>query len=457
MTSSEAAVARLASAAAATRWDDAPPMVRDRVVDLVADVVAAAALGSNRTELRNLAATVAAGGACTVIGRADRYSAPTAALLNGAAVTADQYQDGHRRARGHPAAHVVPAVLALAEERDFTAAALLSAVLAGYETGVRVGCAMGGTPDGVHDIGTWGVVAAAVSTAHLLAAGDVPAVAAALESAASGILLTDTAPIFDGATGGVLLLGLAAQLGQSTGQGAAAGLQAQPGSLARHLGAHGGDHWDHAALTTGLGVAGWERWHVLDGYIKLHPTCAHLHGVNDAVQDLLASLPHGRLDASQVMSVEVRTFRAAAELADPAPVGELAARFSIPATVALALVHGRLDELTVTDATCRDPGTRALATRVRVVADPLLEQGYPAGRPAQVTVTLSDGRVLAAAATRPRGDADEVSRSVLHAKAARLLRHRFGSVGDELLETVLALGDGLRPTVLGAALRRAGE
>ena len=62
---------------------------------------------------------------------------------------------------------------------------VLSAVLAGYEAGVRVGRAMGGTPAGVHDIGTWGQVAVAAATARLLAPGDADAARRASATAAA--------------------------------------------------------------------------------------------------------------------------------------------------------------------------------------------------------------------------------------------------------------------------------
>ena len=47
-------LASLAAAVAHTSWPAAPAEVRDRVVDLVADCVAVAALGSTRAELRRL-------------------------------------------------------------------------------------------------------------------------------------------------------------------------------------------------------------------------------------------------------------------------------------------------------------------------------------------------------------------------------------------------------------------
>ncbi|WNV76180.1 MmgE/PrpD family protein [Geodermatophilus sp. DSM 44513] len=448
-----APVEGLAAAVSTTSWAACPGAVRDRVVDLVADCVAVTALGSRRPELSRVVAGYAAhtpDGPATVVGRSRGWPAATAAFLNGCAVAADQLQDGHRPARGHPAAHVVPAVLALGEEVDATGGEVLSAVLAGYEAGVRLGRAMGGTPPGVHDIGTWGQVAASAAAARLLAPGDAAAARRALELSAAAVLLTDAGTVFGGAPGGHAFLGASVQLGTTLGAAAVAGLAARPGALDRHLAAVAAQDWDPVHL----GVApdgGWDRHEVLAGYVKAHPTCAHLHGVNDAVADLLDDGVRG----ADVASVEVRTWAGAAGLDSPAE-DELSARFSIPTSVAVALVHGRLDETTMTSAVVTSPAVRDLAARVRVVHDATLDAGYPAGRPASVRLTLADGGTRTAAAARPRGDADRAfSRAELAAKAERLLVARFGTAGRSVLAAVHALADGGDARTVGAALRRA--
>lgn len=459
-------IARLARVAATTSWSAAPPPVRDRVVDLVADCVAVTALGSRRPELRPLVDALSAttpAGLATVVGSTRGWPAATAQFLNGCAVAADQLQDGHRAARGHPASHVVPAVLALAEEYDSAGAEVLSAVLAGYEVGVRVGQAMGGTPAGVHDIGTWGQVGAAAAVARLLAPGDAAAMGRAVELGACALLLSDAATVFAGRTGGHSFLGASIQLGASLGMAAVAGLEPEPGALDRHLAAVGARQWSSDQLCAGLGPdADWHTYEVLHGYVKAHPTCAHLHGVNDAVDDLLRSArtDGGGAGVDDVRAVEVRAFAAAAAL-DAVADQELAARFSVPTSVAVALVTGRLDETTMTQHIVASPAVRDLAARIRVVHDPALDAGYPAGRPARVRVVLTDGTELTGRADRPRGDADRAfTRAELRAKARRLLALRFPSPGDDdgayadgVLEAVDALAAGGTARQLGARLR----
>lgn len=442
----------LSHAAAGTSRAEAPEPVRRRVADLVTDAVAAIALGSARPELARLTDTLAArtpSGRATVIGSSRSWPAVTAAFLNGCAGAADQLQDGHRLARGHPAAHAVPAALALGEDADATGEDLLTAVLAGCEVGTRLGMAMGGTPPGVHDIGTWGQMTAAATAARLLAPGDADVMRRSIELAAAGVLLTDAHTVFTGHTGGHLFLGSSIQQGLTAALAALSGLSPAAGALDRHFAAVAAADWQPVDL--GIERGSWLRWEVRNGYVKRHPTCAHLHGVNDAVDDLVRQ----GVRANDIEHVEVRVFRQALAFAAPAS-GELAARFSIPTSVAVALVTGRLDETSMTEAIVGSSAVRDLADRVDVRADAQLDAGYPDGRPTRVTVHLGDGTEHTASCSRPGWDADRVPAPCeLRAKARRLLGARFGPSGEGVLEAVAGLGDGVRPRELGAALRRA--
>lgn len=439
----------LAEAAAAISWAAAPAEVRVRVVELVGDVLAVTAFGSARAELVELTNSLAATtpvGAATVVGSARGWPATTAAFLNGCAVAADQLQDGHRPARGHPASHTVPAALAVAEEHGSTVGEFLSAVLAGYEAGTRIGQAMGGTPDGVHDIGTWGQVGASVAAARLVAPGDADAMRRAIELSAAAVLLTDAGTVFTGWTGSHAFLGFSVQHGLTAGLAAAAGLQPAPGAVERHFMAVAGRAPSDIEATA-------DQWEVLAGYVKAYPTCAHLHGVHEAVDALLAD----GVDADQVAAVDVAVFSGAAgfdEVAD----SELAARFSVPTTVAIALRTGRLDESTLTTRQVADPAVRELAGRVRVVHDPELDAGYPHGRPARVSITLTDGTGRTATTGRPRWDADRwPTPAELAAKRDRLITTRFGTRSAPLIEALAALDPDAPIRDVGALFRAAAD
>ena len=430
----------LARAAGETRYSEIPGPVRERAIYLVADVLAAVVSGCGRDDIAGARAAFPAGaGDATVVGWDQGTDPSSAALLNGLAVAAEQLQDGHRLARGHPASHVVPAVLAVAEATGATGEDLLSAVIAGYEVGVRVGIAMSGTPDGVHDMATWGTIGAAAGVAHLLSGASVPVIAAAIDLAAAAPVMPDAVTVFGGSTGQHAFLGLGSHLGVLWGSLAVGGLRAPPGTLERYFGAQVGRRFDSSVISESVNVDGrWRSYEILEGYIKRHPTCAHLHGVNDAVEDILA-----RWDGNpdDVRSIVVETYGAAAVFDQRQPANELAARFSIPYTVAAALVSGQLDIDSFGPPWIDSEVVQDLARRVEVRHRPELDRGYPDGRPAVVTVNLQRGNPVRAEASLPRGDGPCALEDVdVLAKPARLLARRVGKSDSQ---AVLNAVDGL--------------
>jgi len=437
--------------------------VQERFIALVADCLAVTSYGSRRPEIHRLTSAldeVNAVGSATVIGSERGWPPAAAVLLNGAALAADQLQDGHRLARGHPASHVVPAVLAYAEVVDASAESALSAIVAGYEVGARIGIAMGGTPPGVHDIGTWGQIAVATAVAQLLRPGDTETVHRAIELAASAVLVSDSRTIFAGRKGGHLFLGASAELGCTLALGAVAGLEAEWGTLDRHLATVGAKDWDPSRIEemSSPGPDSWSHYEVLRGYIKLHPTCAHLHGVNDAAENLIALRRAGGQNflGHEITLVQVRTYSAAAGFGQ---IGrdELEARFSIPTSVALALLEGQLDPTSLTNDRVKTTEVMALARRVEIIHDPRMDAGYPTGRPAEVTITLVDGSQHTNRVERPRGDSDHpLLNGRIRSKAESLFSLGFGSTfGPELLDAVHQWPSGPTPRELGMAMRAA--
>ena len=447
------AAALLGRAAAAATPATTPNEIQARARFLVSDVLACAVSAWTRPELAASREILVAGdGPASVIGRRDGVAPALAALVNALPVASEQLQDGHREARGHPASHVVPAVLAAAESCPAEGRDLLVAILVGCETGLLVGSAMGGTPDRVHDIGTWGTVGAAAGVAHVLSGGDADAVAAAIDLAAVVPTRPDAAAVFGGTTAQHLLLGLAVQAAVVAGAAAEAGLRAPDGTLERHFLPTVGRQPDAAVLEHATAAGRWDHYRLADGYVKRHPTCAHLHGVDDAVEDLLAA---GPIDPLAVETITVRTYAAAACFDDPAPVNDLAARFSIPCSVAAAIVGGSPRPDRFRPRLLADPVVTTLTHRVRVVHDVALDAGYPAGRPAVVTVTMIDGDVREARAEYPRGDGPEaLADPVVAAKPRQLLTAAVGAAeADSLLDAVEGLSEG-GVTPLSNALRR---
>jgi 2-methylcitrate dehydratase PrpD len=106
----------------------------------------------------------------TVIGRAERLDPLGAAFINAIGGNLLDYDDTHLRTVIHPAAPVAPAVLALAEQRGLSGAAVLHALILGIEVECRIGNAVspGHYARGWHITSTCGVFGSAAASAKLL-------------------------------------------------------------------------------------------------------------------------------------------------------------------------------------------------------------------------------------------------------------------------------------------------
>ncbi len=428
-------IATLAQALAATSWDRLPPALQTHAIDLLIDSLAVISGGSVEPAMVSLRRTIMHGdGPSTVIGPGYGAGTRDAVLLNAAPITVLQRQDGYSDAIGHPASQLVATLLPIAEQRGTDARGFLDAFVGGYEVAARIGIALGGVPTHLHDIGNWVTPGVSAAAASLLSGRDAPSIAAAIEGAASAALAFDRYTTAAGATMHHLYPAMAAVEALSVGEAAAAGLLAVPGTVERFYSRHFGRHFDPAALVLGTDATGFDRYLIGGGYVKLHPSCAHLHGVNDAVDLLIAE---ERVREQDVEHVELAVFDDAMRIESSDPHNELAARFSARATVAAALRYGRLD-----DSGLEDPAALApLMRRITVRHDPSLDQHKPAGRPGRVTVTLTDGRVVSRTVIHPRGTPQvPATESERTQKALTLLSRPYGDArAEKIIATVRAL------------------
>ena len=132
--------------------------------------------------LRGLAPHLGGSGPCSIIGGTQRTAAPCAAMINAMAGISLELDEGSQFATNHPAIHILPAALAVADAENISGHALITALVGGYEVATRIGRATRlRTP--VHPFGTHAICGAAAAAAKLMGLG--PAhIAAALEIAA---------------------------------------------------------------------------------------------------------------------------------------------------------------------------------------------------------------------------------------------------------------------------------
>src|SRR5579863_116436 len=163
----------LANQASAVSYDALPEPVRALARQCVLDYFGVAMAGADDPLARILLDELEeAGGAAqaSIIGHKARLPALSAALVNGAIGHALDYDDVNLSMPGHPSVAILPALLALAEERQSSGREVIAAFVAGYETACRIGMALkpGHYNLGFHATGTVGAFGAAAACARLL-------------------------------------------------------------------------------------------------------------------------------------------------------------------------------------------------------------------------------------------------------------------------------------------------
>jgi 2-methylcitrate dehydratase len=183
-------------------------------------------------------------------------------------------------------------------------------------------------------------------------------------------------------------------------------------------------------------------WMLPKTSIKFVPAEYHSQSAIAAALELRSKI--GRPE--RIRSVEIATFRTAVEIIgkDPEkwrPHTRETADHSLPYCTAVALVDGVVSDEQFSPGRLADPDLLDLVSRTRVIEDPRLTAGYPAGTPNRVTVTLDDGSTLSLEVTFPPGHAQNpLSDEQLAAKFHGLVRPVLGANrADEIWSRVANL------------------
>jgi 2-methylcitrate dehydratase PrpD len=379
---------RLAQFAAVTTLDALSEAARERARWVLADCIPVIGAGMQQGEMKQFVerhlAQVAPGEAW-VIGAGRRAPPLDAALLNGTAGTWLELDEGNLFAKGHPGIQVVPAALALAQDLGSSGAELLTAIALGYEVSARVSRAAD-VRLSVHPHGTYGVIGAAIAGARLKKFSS-QRMLELISAAATMGMATSRQTLLDGATVRNIFTGHSGYMGLTAVRLVECGFTGEVDGVGNVYGKVLSDTFDPARAIEGLG----EDWLIARSYFKLHPTGRYAHSAIDALEDLLARVPGGKLDANAIERIEVRTYKLAAMLAEKNVESSFGARFSIPFALASIICHGRSGLRCFEDAAVARPDVQALAKRVDLQEDKTHTARYPQETPCDVRVVMRDG------------------------------------------------------------------
>ena len=388
----------LAEFAADFRAADIPPAVRDQAKIAIADAMGTVLAGINEESVRHVrdwALRETRPGRASVLGTGSKLAATGAALANGAAAHALDYDNISLTVSGFIASPVLFAALAVAEEEGVVPGEkLLDAFIIGWESEAAIARGLGvhHYAKGWHSTATLGHFGAAIGTARLLGlnAVQMQSVIGTAASEASGMrtMIGNMLNPFH--------VGKAARNGITAARLVQQGFLAHESVLETAWGFcevfNGAGNFDLAAISNGLG----SRFDLTDPglVVKVHPCCGLIHSSLDAVLDLIdvhdfdwRAVTHVRVSVHELVPKTMR-------FDDPRSGYE--AKFSTPFCIASALHEGSVSLAHFTDERTRDGDIRGLMSRVEMVVHPDLH-GYDTFLEkefSEVAISLADGRTL---------------------------------------------------------------
>ena len=401
-------------------YDDLPEEVVHQARICLLDLVGAACAGATALSGHVVTEIIEEAGGnpqAVLIGRKERVPALSAALGNGHYAHGLEFDDLHRKSILRPGSPIIPAALAAAEKIGASGKELITAIIVGYEVGIRIAEAM--TPSHYrfwHTTGTCGTLAAAVAAGKALRLNEDQLMHAIGHAGtqAAGLMELHYSP--EGMISKPLHASKAAQNGLLSAMLAAGGYSSTKTMLSGEKG------FLHAfsprakmeKIVEGIGT----DFKIMQISFRLYASTRHTH----AGIDLALRLRESNIKPEDIELLRIQTYGVARDLVgEPFPETIYEAKFSLPFCVSTALVYGHVGMEDFTEERLHDPVLEELMSHCTVEIDPLLDAHYPDKWAAKITVILRNGTVLHEQTDFPKGDPEnKVSLDELHTKFRRL-------------------------------------
>jgi 2-methylcitrate dehydratase PrpD len=419
-----------------TEIEHLPDSVVQRAQWIIADTIGVALSGSNEPEVTRLYERLSNDPAsCTVAASnvfrkgLPRLSAPSAAFVNAVSTCFLELDEGSRPT-GHPAVHILPALLALAQSSDKPGSHFITAFVLGYEVQARIQRASQLRPI-VHPHGNFGLVGA-VAALGKLSGWSNEQIFQGLLNATAHVMATSWQPCLVGATIRNTYPGMTAQTAFMVHQLVECGFTGYEDALEETFGQILGTSFQPDELSRDLGT----NFAVEQNYFKFHAACALVHPVLDAMADALGakyqtgqypplSVPQTP-DLESIKHVKVRVLERSVRLDVKAQPNQLSAKFSIPYAVAAYLSRGKSDPDSFREPLLSDPQMVTMQNKVEVIGDANLSACWPNQHPAAVEIHLTDGQIL-------KGHCDNPFGSITKYPAESDLKAKFIYLGKNIL------------------------
>lgn len=368
--------------------DETLSKARECLLDFIGVSLAGAATLKGKEQ--NVANQIETTDGCHVIGMQKKVNMNVAALLNGISSHVIELDDGHRIGMLHLGAPIISSLLAVAEKEEVSSKVFLNGIVAGYETAIRLACAIqpGHKLKGYHATGTCGTIGAAMAIAtalHFDFEQMKSAFSAAVTSAAGVLEMiegdTELKPFNAGraAMDGVA----AAYIGKARFKAPEDALGGKRGFLKVMT--------DNAKMDYILDFNN-KRSMIETIYMKPYAACRHCH---PSIEAALHIKENRSFKLDEVENIHIDTYKLAVAGHDHTDIkGSNSAKMSIPYSLAVALCTGKAGIDAYTERNIKNPKIQAITKKVSVTDIDELTALCPQKRVAIVTVNTRSGKYV---------------------------------------------------------------
>jgi len=436
-------------------WGNLPSAIQNRTIDLLIDHIAVTLNGATQpwSKMVRMNAESEMGEPQSTVYGYGALPARAAALVNGCAAHAIEFDDTHDESLGHPGAVVMTTAMAMGEALNSEGSEILEAIVAGYEIQCRVGAAAGrqAFESGFHPTSTVGVFGAVTAAGRLLnlSTDQLEKAFGIALSTASGTLQFSEDPL------NTMVKRLHAALPAANGiwaaQLASRGFTGPSMALEGNFGYVNqfSNDVNLNRITQDLG----SQWEIGRISIKLYPCCKQFHALIDATRICLS---REKFNVADIESIEAFGPESMFDShMERRPQSTMAAQYSLPFTAAVAVASDPTDPNSFSESQWSREDILRLSDLVTTRVDARLQDVYPRKFAGGIMIRLKDGREISEAVIDSRSSPENpIPREEVIVKFKTLTQTILDdSQRDQILKAILAQNHDGTPRLLGSKLR----
>ena len=324
----------------------------------------------------------------TILVRGNKTSASGAALVNGFAGNALDIDDGYRDIKGHPGACILPVALAAAElASGSTGQEFLTALVIGYEVGIRAGLIRHATYNTYHSSGSWGAIGGAAAAGKLLGLSPTKLRhalgAAEYHAPIAPMMKCIEVPSMgkDSIGWGCMVAIMSAIMADKGFTGINPIFEDSPE-----------EKWIKS-----LG----RSFEIMNLYFKPYAAC---RWAQPGVDGALKIMEESRLESENIKQIKVFTFQESAALSTDYPQNTEEAQYNIAFPIAAALLDGEVGPDQVLAPRLFSKDIHLMMDKIQIIAQDRFQKEFPQKAESEVEITTTAGKLFSSGVMSARWD-----------------------------------------------------